>query len=112
MLLSEAIEAVCIATSSDGRSPRNAQSYHEKLVHLLAHVGDVDVAEVTTDHLRRFVAEMYDTELSPFTVASRARAFERLFAWLVTPRDRNEVAQHGGQAGLISVLDKDAAKLY
>jgi site-specific recombinase XerD len=82
MLLSEAIERLCVATRADGRSPRTVQSYREKLGHLLTFLSDVDVGSITIDDLRRWVVGMYERELSPFTVAGRIRHAKRLFNFL------------------------------
>jgi site-specific recombinase XerD len=97
MKLSEAIDALCIATRADGRSSRTVGSYRQKLKPLLAFLGDVDVEEISIDDLRRYVAYLMDLQvryvdhplrrrreggLSPFTVSGRIRAFKRLFNWL------------------------------
>lgn len=81
MLLSEAIEALCIATRANGRSPRTVDSYREKLGHLRDFVGDLPIEEITTNDLRRYIVEQR-SRLSPFTVLTRARAMKRLFNWL------------------------------
>ena len=60
MLLSEAIDALCIATRVNGRSPRTAEGYREKLRQLLLFLGDVPVESITVDDLRRFVAWLMD----------------------------------------------------
>ncbi len=83
MLLSEAIEALCIATKADGRSPRTVDSYREKLSHLLAYLGDMSVTSITVNDLRRYLADQWDKDLSRFTVGGRVRSFKRLFNWLV-----------------------------
>jgi site-specific recombinase XerD len=82
VLLSEAVEALGIATRANGRSPRTVQSYREKLGHLSAFLGDPDVGDVTIHDLRRFVAAQFDAGLSPFTVKTRVRAMKRLFNFL------------------------------
>ena len=97
MRLSEAIEALAIATRANGRSPRTVQAYREKLRPLLAFLGDVDVASITTADLRRFVASLMeqtttyrdhphrrerDRPLSEFTIAGHVRALKRLFRFL------------------------------
>jgi len=79
MKLSEAIEALCIATTANGRSPRTVQSYREKLGHLADFLGDPPIEGVTTQEVRRFVAAQYDKGLSPFTIKSRVRALKRLW---------------------------------
>lgn len=94
MLISEAIEALLIATRADGRSSRMVESYRQKLAPLVAFLGNVSVSDVTTDDLRRFIAHLMDREtlyadhphhreqagsLSPFTIASHVRATKWLF---------------------------------
>ena len=98
MFLSEAVEALLIATRADGRSLRTVQAYREKLGHLLRFLGDVPVAGITVHDLRRYVVDMREREtrysdhpthreikggLSQFTIASRVIAMKRLFNWLV-----------------------------
>ena len=58
MLLSQAIEALLLATRADGRSPRTVYAYSEKLKPLLRALGDVPVEAITTADLRRYVAGM------------------------------------------------------
>lgn len=95
MLLSEAIQALLLATRADGRSRRTVASYKEKLAHLLSFLGDVDVESITVDDLRRYIAFQMSEHvlfagdprqrvgtLSPFTVATRVRAIKRLFNFL------------------------------
>lgn len=97
MRLSEAIEALAIATRANGRSPRTVDSYRQKLRPLVGFLGDVAVEGITTDDLRRFIAHLMDREtlyvghpsreerpgsLSPFTVLGHVRAMRRLFNWL------------------------------
>ncbi|NLF02891.1 MAG: tyrosine-type recombinase/integrase [Anaerolineales bacterium] len=98
MRLSQAIEALCVATRVDGRSPRTVDSYREKLGYLRSFLGDVPVDAITVDDLRRFVASLLDERtlyaghptrqqrtghLSPFTVQSYMRHIKRLFSWLM-----------------------------
>jgi site-specific recombinase XerD len=82
MQLSEAIEALCIATRALGRTPRTIQSYREKLGYLLRFLGDVPVEAITVADLRGYIAHMFDRDLSPFTVSTRGKAVRRLFNWL------------------------------
>lgn len=95
MRLTEAIQALLIATQADGRSRRTVTSYEEKLSHLVTFLGDVDVECITVDDLRRYVAYQMSEHvlfagdprervgtLSPFTVTTRIRAMKRLFNWL------------------------------
>jgi integrase/recombinase XerD len=97
MLLSEAIEALAVATLANGRSIRTADSYREKLSHLVAFLGDPPAEAVTVADLRRYVADLRGREaryeehpyrsqlagaLSPATVASMVRAVKRLFNFL------------------------------
>ena len=97
MLLSEAIDTLATATIANGRSKRTAESYREKLGHLVAFLEDRPIGEVTTTDLRRYVADLraregryedhpyrakVDGALSPATVASMVRAVKRLFNFL------------------------------
>lgn len=99
MMLSEAIEALAVATLADGRSLATVADYRQKLGYLLAFLGDRDVTAVTVHDLRRYVADMrgratlyvghaYKTEstggLAPATLATRIRAVKRLFNWLAS----------------------------
>jgi integrase/recombinase XerD len=79
MRLSEAIEALAIATTADGRSPRTVQSYREKLSHMVRFLGDPPIDAVTVHDLRRWLATMREAGLSPFTIKSRVRALKRLW---------------------------------
>jgi integrase/recombinase XerD len=98
MLLSEAIDALCIATKVNGRSPRTVQGYREKLSYLLLFLGDVPVESITVDDLRRFVASLMDErvlfanhptrktrrgKLSPHSVECYVGHVKRLFSWLM-----------------------------
>lgn len=97
MLLSEAIEALLIATRVDGGTPATVRSYRQKLKPLPIFLGDVEVGQITADDLRRFMAHLMDRPsrwqshpkhrpqkggLSPFTIAGHGRALKRLFNWL------------------------------
>jgi site-specific recombinase XerD len=79
MRLSEAINALAIATRAEGRSPRTIQAYQEKTSYLLAFLGDVEIERVTLSDLRRYAAHLWDRGLSPFTVSGRVRHLKRLF---------------------------------
>lgn len=82
MLLSEAIEALLVATRANGRSRRTVAAYREKLGSLMKAIGDVAIERITTDDLRRYVASELDAH-SPYTAMTRTRALKRLFNWLM-----------------------------
>ena len=97
MLLSEAIEALAVATIADGRSQRTVADYRQKLGVLLAFLGDVPVEQIAAADLRRWIAELRTrglrwpdhphrptTEggLSQASVAGYVRAVKRLFNFL------------------------------
>jgi integrase/recombinase XerC len=82
MRLSEAIEALAIATRANGRSKATVHAYREKLSYLVRFLDDADVNSITVHDLRRYLAYLWDTDLSPFTISSRARALKRLFNFL------------------------------
>ncbi len=98
MLLTDAIEALLLATKTNGRSAQTLRDYREKLGHLVDSLGDVDIEAITATDLRRFVSEMMDQStlyadhhrcapveghLSPFTIAGRVQVLKRFFNWLV-----------------------------
>jgi len=97
MLLTEAIEALLIATKADGRSAETVKAYRRKLKPFVAFLGDVPVEGITSNDVRRYIAHLMDRPtryadhpmheeieggLSPFTVAGHVRAIKRLFNWL------------------------------
>jgi site-specific recombinase XerD len=82
MRLSEAIDALAIATKVNGRSERTVQNYREKCTRLVHFLGDVDVSGITLNDLRGFVASLMDSRLSPHSVQSYIRHVKRLFSWL------------------------------
>lgn len=97
MLLSEAIEALLLATKANERSPQTVDGYTRKLKPLVTFLGDVDITTITVEDLRRFIVALRDQEtlwgdhpklqardgkLSPFTVAGHVRALKRLFNFL------------------------------
>lgn len=106
MLLSEAIDALAVATIANGRAKRTADSYREKLTHLVTFLGDRQIDDVTASDLRRYVADLrtrenryqdhpyranVDGALSPATVAGMVRAVKRLFNFL---HDEGEVTSN------------------
>lgn len=84
MKLSEAIDALAIATRADGGTIRTVGAYREKLARLVEFLDDVAVEGITVNDLRRFVTSQWDKGFSPFTVKTRVRAFKRLFNFLET----------------------------
>jgi integrase/recombinase XerD len=100
MRLSEAVEALAIATKAAGRSPRTVKAYRDKLSHLTRYLDDPPIEGVTVGDLRRFLAWQYEKKLSPFTIKTRTRAIKRLFNFLVAegileenPAERIETPQ-------------------
>ncbi len=97
MLLSEAIDGLLLTTKADGRTQNTVTDYIRKLRPLQNYFGDVDVATITTDDLRRYIVSLQEQttvwsehphlqeqkrKLSPFSIAGYVRAFKRLFNWL------------------------------
>ena len=74
MLLSEAIDALCIATRADGRSDATVKAYREKLGHLARFLNDGPVERITVDDLRAYIADQ------------RARGLRRLLSTPVPGR--------------------------
>jgi integrase/recombinase XerC len=79
MMISETIEQLAIETQILGRSHRTTQSYREKLSHLCDFLGDVPIEDITTSDLRRYVAHLWDCNLSHATVESQVRVLRRLW---------------------------------
>jgi site-specific recombinase XerD len=49
---------------------------------MIEHLGNIDAQDVTVHQLRAYVADLMDSDLSPFTVASRIRHAKRLWNFL------------------------------
>lgn len=124
MRLSEAIAALQVATLADGRSPSTAAGYRTKLAPMVAFLGDVDIATVTVNDLRRWVADLRSRPtrysqttarpevpggLSMATVASHVRACKRLFHWLV---DEGELSANPAQRIKVPKLPRGEPKAY
>ncbi len=106
MVLSEAIESLVEHTKAKHPYSRTADSYREKLAHLVAFLGDRPVDLITTKDLRRYMIDLATREvryedhpyrakvhgvLSPATVATMFRAVKRLFNFL---RDEGEITKN------------------
>ncbi len=134
MLLTEAIDALLVATKAEGRSHETVVAYQQKLKPLVESFGNVSVEEITTDDLRRYIVDSMDRpvryahhawhkpqvgRLSMFTVASRVRALKRLFNFLEsegfikenpvrrikTPRPRNTVPKAIEMQSFVALLE-------
>lgn len=64
------------------RSPLTIESYRADVEHLRAHVGDVDLEDVTARQIEDFLASCLDRGLAPATVARRYRSLQQLYRWL------------------------------
>lgn len=97
MLLSEAIEALAVATIANGRSNSTVEGYRRKLAPLLTFLGDTAVDRITIHDLRRFVADLRTRPsryaagnprpevpggLATASMATHVRAVKRLFTFL------------------------------
>lgn len=133
MLLSEAIDALVVATIADGRSAHTAEDYRRKLGYLLAFLGDRPVGEVTVADLRRYVADMrsrdtlytthgfrsaYAGGLATATLATRTRAMKRLFNFLhvegeiaVNPAQRIQIPKLPRSQQPKAISDADLRRL-
>jgi site-specific recombinase XerD len=79
MMLSDTIEQLAVETRALGRSPRTIQSYREKLGYLCDFLGDVPIEDVTTSDLQRYVADLWNFDLSHATIESRVRVLRHLW---------------------------------
>lgn len=124
MLLSEAIEALAVATLANGLSRATADGYRSKLAQLLGFLGDVAIDQVTVTDLRRYVADLRSREsrysqttarpeviggLSMATVASHVRAVKRLFNWL---HEEGEIPANPAQRIKVPKLPRGEPKAY
>ena len=82
MLLTQAVDLLCMATRANGLSERTEENYREKAQYLVHFLGDVEVESITVDDLRRWVVSLRDSDLSPFTVRSYVRHVKRVFNFL------------------------------
>lgn len=97
MKLTEAIEALLVATRAEGRTPETIKGYRRKLKQLVVFLGDVPVEEVTVTDLRRYIGHLWERstrwtdhpkrkeqegDLSAFSVAGHVRSVKRLFNFL------------------------------
>jgi len=118
---------LCVATRANGRSPRTVDAYAEKLSHLVAYLEDPPIEGVTLADLRAFVADQWDRDLSPFTVASRVRSLKRLCNWAVaegilpdnpaarieTPRPKRQKPKGIATADLVALIETmDGGSVY
>jgi integrase/recombinase XerD len=120
MLLTEAIDRLCIATRANGCRPRTVDSYRRKLKPVVGALGNVAIEDITVHDLRAYVADLMDSDLSPFTVASRVRHMKRLFNWLTeegeieenpverirTPRPKREKPKGISDEDLLALIEE------
>lgn len=124
MLLSEAIEALAVATIADGRSLATAAGYRSRLAQLVAFLGDIAIDQVTVTDLRRYVADLRQREtryadttarpelpggLSIATVAGHVRSFKRLFNWL---QEEELIAVNPARRIKVPKVPRDEPKAY
>ena len=124
MLLTEAIDALVIATIADGRSLATAAKYRSRLALLVVFLGDVPVDAVTVTDLRRYVADLRSREsryagttarpeipggLAIATVAGHVRSFRRLFKFL---HDEGIIAANPSQRIKVPKVPRDEPKAY
>lgn len=64
------------------RSPNTIDSYRADVRHLVDHLGDVELEDVTTRQIEDFLAACLDRGLAPATVARRYRSLQQLYRWL------------------------------
>jgi site-specific recombinase XerD len=87
MLLRSAIQEYLLDCKAGGLSARTLGSYAYDLerwcTRLEQEEGIVELADVRPEHLRRFLAELQDRELSPWTVDQFYRYIKILFRWAI-----------------------------
>lgn len=97
MNLSQAVELFLVAVQADNLSKHTSAYYHQCLVRLVGFLKDPELTDISTDHLRAFMADLrsqgkkycnhkfrkpVDGGLSPYTLYAYATSIKRLFNWL------------------------------
>ena len=110
MRLTEAIEALLLATRADGRSKATVADYRRKLRPFAVAMGDTLVQTITVHQVRQYIANLRDRStrwadhpmhkqqeggLAPHSIAGHVRVIKRLFNWLEAEGEITE-NQHGG----------------
>ena len=83
-------DGFALSLRAEGRAPKTVVSYLEAVDLLLAYTterGMPDVSHLTAEHLREFIAHLFDRGNKPATVSNRYRALKRFLGWL---RDEGE----------------------
>ncbi len=82
MKLNEAIEEFLLACKADGLKRRTVESHIDRLRRLRTLLGERDVTKITIKDLRSYAAQLYDNDLSVYTIHGYIRSLRRLFNWL------------------------------
>lgn len=82
MNFTEAIKSFILACKADGLSLRTVESYETRLKPFSDAIGNCSTGSITVDDLRAVIADLYERDLSPYTIHGHIRALKRLFRWL------------------------------
>ena len=72
------------------RSPRTIANYTAGVRSFADHVGDLELAEVTPSHVRRWLASLTDRGAAPKTISSRYQALRSFFDWLAAEAELDD----------------------
>jgi integrase/recombinase XerD len=84
MLLSDATEGYLLLKSTSC-SPETIVTDRTKLRQFQEFVGDIDVAQVTPEHVREFLAHERARDLSPYTVKRQYASLSAFYTWCTDP---------------------------
>lgn len=83
MLASKAVRCWIEQRRAEGYSPCTLRAYRLQLGLLLQAIGDVQVASITLDHLRGYIAGPKSANRKASTIAHRVRMIRSFFYWCV-----------------------------
>ena len=83
MRLQKAVEEFLIDCRAGGLSAKTLLVYSGNLRRFGEDVGEIDLAEALVHHVRRYLADMRERELSPYTVDQHYRTLNTFFRWSI-----------------------------
>ena len=81
--LSGWLEYFLLACKTEGKTPQTLQGYKERVGNFVIFNGEMAPADVTSWHLRAYLATLQDRKLAPSTISGTYRAIHRFFVFLM-----------------------------
>lgn len=82
------IRSFLLSLTAENKSARTIETYAESVRQFAAHLGGVEAAEITRQHVEEWLASLHARGLSAGTVSVRFRSLQQFFRWLV---DEDEI---------------------